>query len=133
MKQVFVDTSGIIAFAVASDESHAVAAAIFDRLAAQDAGLVTTSYVLCETYALLQRRVGQGAVGRMRATMAPLLEVVWVNADLHNAGLDRLTDDGRRSFSLVDAVSFEVMRRQGIDRAFAFDPHFTEAGFSLLG
>lgn len=35
-------------------------------------------------------------------------------------------------FSLVDAVSFEVMRREGLKHAFAFDRHFEVAGFDLL-
>jgi hypothetical protein len=38
----------------------------------------------------------------------------------------------RRELSLVDAVSFEAMRQRRIDRAFAFDRHFEEAGFSLV-
>ncbi len=35
-------------------------------------------------------------------------------------------------FSLVDAVSFEVMRAEGVRSAFAFDRHFEIAGFELL-
>jgi len=35
-------------------------------------------------------------------------------------------------FSLTDAVSFEVMRRERISHAFAFDKHFETAGFALV-
>jgi len=35
-------------------------------------------------------------------------------------------------FSLIDAVSFEVMRREKLTHAFAFDRHFEVAGFELL-
>jgi predicted nucleic acid-binding protein len=35
-------------------------------------------------------------------------------------------------FSLVDAVSFELMRREDVTSAFAFDHHFEVAGFELL-
>lgn len=35
-------------------------------------------------------------------------------------------------FSLVDAVSFEVMRQAGVTQAFAFDQRFEVAGFELL-
>ena len=34
-----------------------------------------------------------------------------------------------RQLSLVDMVSFEVMRRAGIRDAFAFDDHFVRFGF----
>jgi len=43
--------------------------------------------------------------------------------------LARFADQG---FSLTDAVSFEIMTREAITHAFAFDRHFTAAGFSLL-
>jgi len=35
----------------------------------------------------------------------------------------------RASVSLVDSVSFEVMRHEGIDQAFAFDADFEAQGF----
>jgi len=35
----------------------------------------------------------------------------------------------RRQLSLVDCISFEVMRRRGIKTAFTFDDHFAEQGF----
>lgn len=37
-----------------------------------------------------------------------------------------------QSFSLTDAMSFEVMRRAWARGAFAFDRHFVTAGFDLL-
>jgi predicted nucleic acid-binding protein len=33
---------------------------------------------------------------------------------------------------LIDAVSFELMRRNKVTHAFAFDQHFAIAGFKLL-
>jgi predicted nucleic acid-binding protein len=43
-----------------------------------------------------------------------------------------LLDRKRRDVSLVDAVSFVVMRQRRLEHAFAFDPHFEDEGFSLL-
>ncbi len=43
-----------------------------------------------------------------------------------------LAADSRRK-SLTDWSSFEIMRERGIVRAFAFDKHFREQGFQLLG
>ena len=48
--------------------------------------------------------------------------------ELFGRGLRRLPDE----FSLIDAVSLEVMRRSKLTHAFAFDRHFTIAGFALL-
>jgi len=54
---------------------------------------------------------------------------VWVDETLHNAGLDLLVDRRKRLLSLVDAVSFIVMRQRGVAEAFAIDPHFDQEGF----
>lgn len=40
--------------------------------------------------------------------------------------------DTARGVSLVDRVSFEVMRRLGFTIAFAFDAHFHKFGFRAL-
>ena len=37
-----------------------------------------------------------------------------------------------KDFSLVDATSFTIMERLGIDQAFSFDHHFEQFGFVTL-
>ncbi len=46
--------------------------------------------------------------------------------------MSALLTAGRRDLSLVDCVSFDSMRRQGVPDAFAFDQDFVEQGFRLL-
>jgi predicted nucleic acid-binding protein len=59
----------------------------------------------------------------------------WTDASLDlvaaavSGWLERFHD---QSFSLTDAVSFELMRRERLKSAFAFDKHFHTAGFELL-
>ena len=88
--------------------------------------------MLVESYALIGRRLGLEAVRHFRADFAPLLDVVWVEEALHDAGLDLLLHRRKRLLSLVDAVSFVAMRQTGLTEAFAFDPHFEQEGFSLI-
>jgi uncharacterized protein len=125
---VFVDTSGLNP----KDDNHPGAKAAFARLRVRQAPLVSTSFVLVETYALLGRRFGLDAVKSFREDFAPLIEVVWVDEPLHEAGLNMLLNRRTRRLSLVDAVSFVTMRQQKIEDAFAFDPHFEQEGFVLL-
>ncbi len=132
MMAVFADTSGLLALLNAKDRDHAQAARAFAKLHAERAPLVSTSYTLVETYALIGRRLGLEAVRGFRSDFAPLLEIVWVDDALHEAGLDLLLDRRRRRLSLVDAVSFAVMRQRRLSQAFAFDPHFEQEGFSLV-
>ena len=102
-----------------ADRSHAQARVVFNRLAATENALTTTSYVLVETYALVTRRLGLEAARAVREKIAPLLDVLWVAESLHERGLDRFIHRGSRSFSLVDAVSFEVLTDQPAHAVFA--------------
>jgi predicted nucleic acid-binding protein len=129
---VFADTSAFLALLNGHDEHHERAARAFANLRARRAPLVSTSFVLVETYALVGRRLGLDAVRSFRSDIAPILDVVWVDEALHNAGLDLLLDRRKRLLSLVDAVSFVTMRQGKMTEAFAFDPHFKDEGFSLV-
>ena len=60
----------------------------------------------------------------------PVLDVVWVDGELHAEGMAALLTAGKRHLSLVDRVSFSCMRRHGLTRAFQFDRHFKDQGFS---
>jgi predicted nucleic acid-binding protein len=130
---VFVDTSALHALLDADDENHARAGATWEELQAHDESLVTSSYVLCETSALIQRRLGVVAVRDLHQHLLPLIDVRWVDESVHMAATEALLAANRRSLSLVDCASFVLMRRHGIRRAFAFDRHFREQGFGPAG
>jgi predicted nucleic acid-binding protein len=128
---VFLDTSALVALLDADEARHGEAGLIWKELLGSDAGIVTTNYVLVETYALTQRRLGSAAVRVLTDDLLPVIEVEWIGRDLHVRAVSALIAANRRDLSLVDAVSFEVMRGRGLDQAFAFDRHFEDAGFSL--
>jgi predicted nucleic acid-binding protein len=90
---------------------------------------VTHSYVLVETTAIAQRRLGEIAVRRFVNEVIPVLSTVWIDEATHAAGIAALLAALPTRASLVDFVSFEVMRERGISRAFAFDDDFQAAGF----
>jgi len=130
---VFVDTSAVLALLVPTDVHHKRAQRAFTQLAADEVRLMTTSYTLVECYALIGRRLGLDALTKFRADFAPLLDVVWIGSEEHERGLDLLEDSQSAKLSLVDAVSFVVARDRDVERVFAFDPHFTSAGFTAVG
>ncbi len=132
MNRVFVDTSAVLALLHAGDRFHERAARQFEHLRSRRSALTTSSYVLVETYALLGRRHGLEAVRRFRDAFVPLLETVWVDRDLHEQGLDLLLARPAGRLSLVDAVSFAIIRRRRIPQAFAFDPDFENEGIAVL-
>jgi predicted nucleic acid-binding protein len=93
---------------------------------------VTTSYVLVETFALVQSRLGMEAVRALADDVVPVLRVQWVGETEHRLGVTALVAAGRRQLSLVDCVSFVTMRDLRLDTAFAFDRDFADQGFRTL-
>ncbi|MDQ6909286.1 MAG: PIN domain-containing protein [Actinomycetota bacterium] len=127
---VLADTSALYALLDRNDIRHTQAAEAFPGLLGSE-GLVTHNYVVVETTALVQHRLGAAAARRFLDDLVPSLSISWVDEDLHRAAVDRLLR-GRRKVSLVDWVSFELMRRLKIGRAFAFDPDFEAQGFRTV-
>lgn len=127
----FVDSSAIYAVLDADDQFHPPAADAWQGLLAQGEQLLSTNYVLVEAFALVQRRLGMRAVQVLQDDLLPVIGVEWIDERGHYSGVMALLTANRRGLSLVDCISFETMRRLGIDSAFAFDADFEEQGFSL--
>lgn len=130
MTTTFVDTSGILALLSPSDRNHQAAWSLWEELISGDEALGTSSFVLVEAHALLQARFGLEAVRTMHEELLPLMEVYWVDSAMFAEASSALLVADRRHLSLVDCVSFVLMRRLGLRRAFAWDKHFEEQGFS---
>lgn len=102
------------------------------RLLEANRPFCTTSYVVVETVALLQRRIGLDAVRDFADKLLPLCAVEWVTEGLYRRGMARLFRANQRDLSLVDCVSFEFLESEGIRDVVALDRHFAQAGFRLL-
>lgn len=80
----------------------------------------------------MHRRLGRDATRILLEAILPVVEIVWIDRDLHAAAVSALLAAIRRRVSLVDWVSFELMRRHGIQTAFAFDRDFAVQGFATI-
>jgi uncharacterized protein len=129
---IFVDTSALYALLDRDDANHSKAKVAWSNALHPDNILVTTNYVLIESYALIQHRLGVEAARRFHEDMLPVIGVEWIVESVHRAGVSAFLAASRRKLSLVDCVSFEIMHTLGIKSVFAFDPHFTEQGFSCI-
>ena len=127
-----VDTSALYAYFLGDDEDHDKVMRAIRGLLDGCRPLVTAAYVVVETVALLQRRIGLAATRDLAEHVLPLLSVEWVSETLHRKGIDRLCREDRRDLSLVDCVSFDFMRAQGLREALALDADFASAGYRLL-
>lgn len=129
---VFVDTSALFALLDTDDAGYASTFPAWRRGLDEDVGFVTTNYVVLEATALVQRRLGIDAVRILCDELLPMIEILWVTDDDHDEGLDVLVLANRRQLSLVDCVSFTVMRRHAIREYLGHDPHFAAQGFTPI-
>jgi len=129
---VYVDTSAFLAVLDADDKNHEQAKKVWKELLTSEVSLICSSYVLVETYALVQNRLGIEATRVFHEDIYHLLQIEWVEKSLHMYGINSVLIANRRSLSLVDCVSFVIMRKMGIKKVFTFDTHFVEQGFECI-
>ncbi len=129
---VFVDTSALYALLDRDDSNHVRAAETWQSLLSDQPYLLTTNYVLLETFALLQNRLGIAAVRAFQENIVPLLAIDWVTEEGHRMGIEAVLTAGRKRLSAVDCVSFRSMRAHSFRSVFCFDQHFLEQGFDVI-
>ncbi|MCL4491932.1 MAG: PIN domain-containing protein [Nitrospirae bacterium] len=130
--KIFIDTSAFFAILDRDDENHLKAKHAWQNALEQENALVTSNYVLIECFALIQNRLGLEAVRAFQEDIVPLLNTEFVDSVTHKSGVSALLAASRRKLSLVDCVSFEVIRTLGIKNVFAFDTHFSKQGFYCI-
>lgn len=127
---IFLDTSIVYALADEEDPNHPRAKELFRRALEAGEEILLHNYILVESAALLQSRLGlDQALRFLRESSA--FHIHWVTAHDHRQGADLLNERGRRGLSLVDCISFVIMRRYGANEVLAFDPDFEREGFKL--
>lgn len=124
----FADTSFWIALQVRRDRNHASAAELWSSNLRP---VRTSNLVLGETWTWLRSRVGHAVAERAIAEIrrSGRVSVALVGEMVDARAWEWLHRHDERSYSYVDATSFEIMRRERITEALAFDGDFSAAGF----
>jgi predicted nucleic acid-binding protein len=94
--------------------------------------LMTHNYVVVESSALIQRRLGAEAVRVLLVDVLPAVRVLWIDEPTHRLASVATLGSLNRGVSLVDWTSFVTMRELGINRAFAFDAGFESQGLQAI-
>ena len=131
----FLDTSAWLAAVSEREVRHDAVLACYERELQEGTRFVTTNLVIAEMHILIARHRSAGDALRFVDAVRedPTHSVFYVDADLQREAVDRwLRPYTDHRFSLADAVSFEVMRRERLTVALALDRHFVTAGFELV-
>jgi predicted nucleic acid-binding protein len=125
-----VDTAYYIARVMPRDQRHKAAA----KAVRPGMTFFTSSLVVNETISLLQAR------GHFSAALTFLdhvrrsedVQILYPDPILQAEAWELFGEWGSSGANAVDCVSFAMMKRMGIRRAFTFDDHFRAAGCEIL-
>ena len=132
----FADTSWWVAWSLPGDRRHSDALAMLAHLGPAEQ-VLTTNLIVGETWTFLRRKDGH-------RTALAFLDRIDALQQQSKLALHRITVDqeekawawlrkhDERTYSFVDATSFQVMRDRRLREALAFDQDFATAGFLEL-
>ena len=96
---------------------------------------MTTNFVVAELHALVVARGSRDAARHALSTSyrSRVTTVVRATEDDEQRALAIVLQYVDKDFSFTDAISFAVMERLGISRAFSLDRHFAQFGWQMVG
>ena len=134
MNPIFADTFYWIALLNRREEWHERAVAFSRTLGSRP--LITTEWILTEFLAFFS---GAGETARQRAAQRtrhilndPNMRVLSSSEVSFLDGLDLYECRQDKQYSLVDCISMQTMRRDGLTEILTNDRHFTQEGFQIL-
>lgn len=130
--KLLADTGALLALFNRRDEYHRQANA-FVRAEARTQ-FVVTELILSETVTRLRVRSDAARAADIGTALlnSRRYDVVFVDGALFESGLSNLRKFSDKRLSLVDAVSFAVIRTLALDGAFTFDRDFRDCGFKTF-
>ncbi len=125
-----MDTSALYALLDRSDANHRRAEEALLRLKEERAQVFLSNYIRAETHALLLSRLGPSLAREW------LLSNRWpverASERDEERAVEIIAKCGDKGFSYVDCISFAVMERLRVRRAFTFDAHFQQFGWLMV-
>jgi len=128
MNRVFVDASFWIVYRDEDDARHASAKQIITDLFQRRTHFATTLPVVCEIHAYFTRNSQKRERVLKDFWNNPVLTIEEISHQDQEAAMELLRQNGDKTYSLCDAISFVVMRRLKANRAVSFDNHFRQFG-----
>ncbi|MFA0761376.1 MAG: hypothetical protein HZLCBSQH_001482 [Candidatus Fervidibacterota bacterium] len=122
----FSDSSFFYAAANRRDPYHKQVCQILEQARQYRWGVVTTSFVIAETHALMLSRRGRQKAADWLKYVRPVVFVIRPTETDEERALDIIFRYTDKDFSFTDALSFAVMEQLGIKGAFALDEHFVQ-------
>ena len=132
MSSVFVDSVGLLALWNSSDQWHGAAKNAFAQINDGRTRLLTTAFVLLECGNAASRTPFRSDAHIAQEQFEKAGTLIWPTEMDWKLAWQNYQRGEADAAGIVDHVSFVVMRRLGIAKAFTNDRHFRAAGFETL-
>ena len=134
---LMVDTGYWVGLARSADQHHERALAWQAHIDARRLKLLTTDWVLLETFRVLRSRRVRAPIDAVieciEAIRAdPGVEICHVTPEIREAGWRRVVTQREVGYSWEDTTTIEIMRSRRLQHVLAFDHHFQAAKLSPL-
>ncbi|HKJ82176.1 MAG TPA: type II toxin-antitoxin system VapC family toxin [Ignavibacteriaceae bacterium] len=132
---IFIDTSAWVALEDKKDIHHDAALKFNIKIAAARNRLITTNYVLDETYTLLLLDIGYVNTIRFKDKLDDLINrnlivVFHISSEIEKIAWNTFEQFNKDKYwSFTDCTSKVVMENYSIKESFSFDKHFEQMGF----
>jgi predicted nucleic acid-binding protein len=132
--ETFVDTSAWVALLDKDDAHHKKAASLMPSLLKTQRSLVTSSFIITETYVIILKEIGHKNAGDFLQKLKGSARVLRVlsSEEIESEAEQLLEKYADQDFSYTDAVSLVIMKRRKIRNAFCLDKHFSTAGYVVV-
>lgn len=132
MMTAFLDTVGLLAIWDEDDQWHDQATKAYVKLAREKAVLYSSTFVLAECGNTSSRYSHRLEPDLLRTRLEELGTLIFPTSDDWNNAWAAYRRSEAGAAGIVDQLSFAVMRRLGVARAFTNDRHFRAAGLEPL-
>ena len=130
-EKVFTDTSALYAFINSKDPDHKKIKNYLDNFKGQ---LLITNFIFDEIITLVLARMGHDkAVLTGKALLNPnVFIMIRLRALDEDNAWEFFIKRPDKDYSFTDCTSFVIMKRLGIEKSLAIDPHFQQEGFQVV-
>jgi len=127
---IFIDTSAFLALENRKDQYHKPALMFRDSLLESKESLITSDYVLDESYTIIRLRAGHKIAVRFGEMIQAtgLIEIKYLTKEILREAWHIFKSFSDKEFSFTDCTSFALMESLQIKAAFTFDDHFNQYG-----
>lgn len=129
--ECYVDTSAFYAYLVAADRHQEPVRQFLGDALHRGARLFSSSFVLCETLGLLDRRHGRAGAAAFLDDVFPVVEWRWVDEVLFEAIRLIHARRRRRGFTIVDASAVACIAERPGSLCVAIDDGLRGLGFEV--